>query len=277
MDIVTLRTFLAAAEAGTFAAAAQRVNASPSSVTERIKQLEHLLGARLFDRGKKGCTLTQAGQKFLIPAARAVRTIETARREIAFPEKYTRSVTIGAQYVFWEGPMMDWLGRLRGAIPDLAMRVSAGASARLSRELAEGFLDVVLLYDPVFRHDIGSEPLFSDKLVLVTGGEVDNWRRDYVQIEWGEGWRDEIGSRLDLIPEAGLILDLGARSAQWLIGQRMAGYMPRRAVASMLENGALRLVEDAPQFEYPAYICWRRDMNAGLAAELVRRFKGLSN
>ncbi|MEH6759507.1 MAG: LysR family transcriptional regulator, partial [Parasphingorhabdus sp.] len=49
MDIIAFRTFLAAAETGSFAGAAQRVNASPSSVTERIKQLEHHLGARLFD------------------------------------------------------------------------------------------------------------------------------------------------------------------------------------------------------------------------------------
>lgn len=104
---------------------------------------------------------------------------------------------------------MDWFAQLRETMPDLAIRVSAGASARLSRDLGEGFLDMAALYDPIFRRDISAELLFDDKLILVTGGEIADWRRDYVRIEWGRGIGLEIASRLDLIPESGFVLDLG--------------------------------------------------------------------
>lgn len=269
MDTATLRTFLAAAETGSFSGAAGRVNASASSVSERIKQLEHRLGVRLFARDKRGCRLTPAGHKFLAPATQAVRALDIGRAEVALPERFSRSLSFGGQYVLWDEMLLAWLAALRTTMPHVALRVTSGASARLNRDLAEGFLEMAVLYDPVFRREVGSQPLFEDRLVLVTGGDVKDWRKDYVQIEWGGTRAVEIASRLDLSPESGIVLDLGARSAQWLTSQRMSGYMPRRAVAQLIEDGALRIVEEAPQFDFPAYVCWRRDLDAPMVAKVI--------
>jgi len=273
MDTVTLRTFLAAADTGSFAGAAQRVHASPSSVTERIKQLEHRLGARLFERDKRGCRLTAAGKKFLGPATQAVRALDVARHEVGLPEKYTQSISFGGQYVLWDRRLMNWLGDARSSFPEIAWRVTSGASARLNRDLAEGFLDLVVLYDPVFRRDIGSEHLFDDELVLVTGGNPEHWREDYVRIEWGRGIGVEIASRLDITPESGLILDLGGRSGNWLIEHGMSGFMPRRSVAKWLLDGSLREVEGVPTFAFPAYVCWNRELEPKLVADIVMSLK----
>lgn len=273
MDVVTLRTFLAAADTGSFAGAAKRVNASPSSVTERIKQLEYSLGARLFDRDKRGCRLTAAGRKFLGSAVQAVRALDIARHEISLPERYSRSISFGGQYVLWDRSLLRWLADIRAALPDVAWRVTSGASARLNRDLAEGFLDVAVLYEPVFRRDIGSEHLFEDRLVLVTAGDPENWRKDYVRIEWGRELGVEIASRLDLAPESGLVLDLGGRSADWLILRQMAGYMPQRAIAKWLDEGTLRIVEGAPSFPFPAYVCWNREVEPSLAEQVVASLK----
>ncbi|MGN3974197.1 LysR family transcriptional regulator [Tsuneonella sp. SYSU-LHT278] len=273
MDIVSLRTFLAAAATGSFAGAAQRVNASPSSVTERIKQLEHRLGVRLFERDKRGCRLTAAGRKFIPPAAQAVRALDIARHEVALPERFSRSIAFGGQYTLWDQGLLGWFSVIRASFPDLAWRVTSGASARLNRDLSEGFLDIAVLYDPVFKRDIGSEPLFDDQLVMVTAGEPDNWRSDYVRVEWGEGVGVEIASRLDLAPETGLILDLGGRSADWLIVHRMAGYMPLRSVSRQLAAGTLKLVASVPRFPFPAYACWNREIEPSLASEIVASLK----
>ena len=269
MDITTFRTFLAAASTGSFAGAAQRVHASPSSVTERIKQLEYRLGTKLFVRDKRGCQLTSAGRKFMGPARQAVRAWEFAQHDVALPEQYSRSISFGGQYFLWDGQLMDWLADVRGLLPDLAIRTTAGAWARLNRDLAEGALDVIVLHDPIFRRDIGAEPLFDDKLIMVTGGDPDQWRENFVRIDWGRSLGIEIASRLDIAPQAGLVLDLGSRSANWLARHKMAGYMPARSVEAMLADGRLVCVEDAPEFDFPAYVCWRRDLDAQLAAELV--------
>lgn len=269
MDISTFQTFLAAASAGSFAGAAQRVNASPSSVTERIKQLETRLGAILFERDKRGCRLTPAGERFLKPARQAVRAWEFARHEIALPERFSRTLHFGGQYLLWERFLVAWLTHARVSLPDVAMHVTAGASARLNRELAEGMLDVIVVHDPVFRTDIKAEPVFEDQLMLVSGGDPERWREDFVRIDWGNGLGLEIAARLDIEPQAGLVLDLGYLSGDWLSANRMAGYMPASAVAIRIAEGKLHEVKDAPRFDYPAYACWRLDLDAALAAEVV--------
>lgn len=269
MDIATFQTFLAAAATGSFAGAAQRVNTSPSSVTERIKQLEHRLGVKLFIRDKRGCQLTAEGKRFMEPAGQAVRAWEVAKHDVALPERFTRSLSFGGQYFLWEGGLMDWLAATRHVITDLAVRTTAGAWARLNRDLGEGTLDMIAVHDPVFRRGINAERLFDDRLVLVGACDPEEWRQRYVRIDWGPSLGAEMGSRLAIVPQEGLILDLGARSAKWLVREQMAGYLPEKAVTEYIADGSLQTIADAPTFDFPAYVCWRSEMDQELAREVV--------
>ena len=269
MDIVSFQTFLAAAATGSFAGAASRVNASPSSVTERIKQLEYRLGTKLFERDKRGCRLTAAGERLVAPARQAVRAWEVARHEVALPEAFERSLAFGGQYFLWDRLLLGWLDEVREAIPDLALRVTAGAWARLNRDLAEGELDMIVVHDPVFRTDVAAERLFEDRLILVTAGKPDDWKREFVRIDWGRSLGLEIASRLDVEPQSGLVLDIGQRSARWLVANGAAGYLPEWLVTPLLESGQLTAIEGAPSFDFPAYVCWRRSLDAELAGALL--------
>jgi len=56
-----VRYFLALAAEGNFTRAAKRCGVSQPSLTNAIKSLELSLGARLFERGMKGCRLTEIG------------------------------------------------------------------------------------------------------------------------------------------------------------------------------------------------------------------------
>lgn len=275
MDIKTFRTFLACASTGSFSGAAERVNASPSSVTERIKQLEYRLGTKLFIRDRRGCELTPAGRKFRSAARRAVRAWEFARHEVALPEHFTQSITFGGQYFLWENLLMGWLADIREAKPELAMRAAAGSWARLNRDLAEGLTDMIVVHDPTFRRDISAERLFDDQLVLVAAGGQQDWQDRFVRIEWGRSFGIEISSRLNIAPQAGIVLDLGRHSIRWLIENNMAGYLPTRIAGPALKRGAIELVKDAPAFDFPAFVCWRRDLDAQLAAELVVSLKSV--
>lgn len=274
MDVTTCQTFLAAAATGSFAAAAERVHASPSSVTERIRQLEHRVGARLFERNKRGCRLTAQGKRFLGPARQMVRAWEVARHEVGLPERFTRTIAFGGQYVLWPA-LVNWLASARDASPELAFRVTAGASPRLNRDLSEGVLDFAVLYDPIFRADIGVEPLYDDRLIMVTGGDPQQWREGYLPIEWGRTIGPEIAAQVDTQPQQGLTMDLGGLSAQWLSQQGMSGYMPERTVRTMVESGALKTVPGTPDFEYPIYACWRRDLENADREGLLTALRGV--
>lgn len=60
-----LEYFVAAAEAGSFAAAARQLGVSVPSIHKLITALESRLGARLFDRTVRGLTLTSSGETYL--------------------------------------------------------------------------------------------------------------------------------------------------------------------------------------------------------------------
>lgn len=65
MDMVAnLRAFLAVARYGGFSEAARQLNVVPSVAAKRVTQLEHEVGARLFERSTRKVVLTEAGERF---------------------------------------------------------------------------------------------------------------------------------------------------------------------------------------------------------------------
>jgi DNA-binding transcriptional LysR family regulator len=65
MDMVAnLRAFLAVARYGGFSEAGRQLNVVPSVAAKRVSQLEHAVGARLFERSTRKVVLTEAGEKF---------------------------------------------------------------------------------------------------------------------------------------------------------------------------------------------------------------------
>ncbi|PWC34836.1 LysR substrate-binding domain-containing protein [Azospirillum sp. TSO22-1] len=74
-----LPVFVAAAEAGGFAAAAARLNLSRSAIGKTIARLEGRLGVRLFHRTTRSLTLTEDGQAFFEHCRRALNEVQAAR------------------------------------------------------------------------------------------------------------------------------------------------------------------------------------------------------
>ncbi|GGL95000.1 LysR family transcriptional regulator [Streptomyces fumigatiscleroticus] len=89
MDLDTVRTFVAAADAGQFQEAAAELAITQQAVSKRIAVLERGLGVRLFTRTARGAELTIDGQAFLPHARellrvadRAVASVRTGRRPL---------------------------------------------------------------------------------------------------------------------------------------------------------------------------------------------------
>ena len=280
MDVSQALTFLAAAETGSFARAAEIVHASPSSVTERVAALEARLGARLFTRSKRGCELTAAGNRFL-PRARDIAALwDAARDEARLPADVEMNLRFGGQYALWPGFLIRWLPRFRAAASQIGVAATAGASARLNRELVGGILDVAVLYDAVLSADVAAEPLLNDRLVLASGVKPGrDWHEHFVRVDWGAATNDRIAAALGREASSGVSLDLGAMAVTWLIQQSAAGYVPERAARGAVSEGRLSVVADAPVIDYPASLAWRRDRPVELvspALESLRAFAAAS-
>lgn len=256
MDLAQLRTFVAAAETGSFLAAAAVVHASSSAVTERIAALEHRLGARLFDRSRKGCSLTAAGEAFL-PRARTMMSVwDISRAEAAIPPQFTDKVRIGGQFSLWPSFLIDWSEHLREQNPQLAMTLIAGSANRLNRDLGAGLVDLAILYKPQLGPLLEARQVFTDRLVLVHSPQLERWQDGWVDIDWGEDLRMQIAGSVDLVGGSGVQLDLGGLAIRWLEDARAAGYVPQHLAQQAMAAGRLIAVDDMPSFDFPVLAVW---------------------
>ena len=67
-----LKSFVAAADCGSFAKAAERVFISPNALIKHVNLLEHRLGVKLFVRSARGLKLTEAGKSIYRDARRVI-------------------------------------------------------------------------------------------------------------------------------------------------------------------------------------------------------------
>jgi len=117
-----LFVFEAAARQGSFTHAAEELGMQQPSVSAAIKHLEESLGTRLFDRGHRRITLTNAGLRFYADVSQALRSIESsaeAIHQIGQADTVTLSSSSAFSY-YW---MMPKLPALRQLHPDIDLRL----------------------------------------------------------------------------------------------------------------------------------------------------------
>jgi len=276
MDITLLKTFLEVAATGSFVSASERLYVTQSAVSLRIQRLEDALGKPMFTRSKAGAELTNAGREFEKYALSIIRVWEEARQQVAIPEGFTRSLTIGAQYSLWPRLGFRWIDGLQHAAPDLNIRAELGMPDRLTRLLIEGIMQVGLFYMPQIRPGLVVEEVMEEELVLVASwadADIENLD-SYVFVDWGPEF---VGAHALALPELtnpGLTFSLGAMVAEYVINRKAAAYLPARYVKKYIDTGQLHLVRDAPRFPYPVWAVWREDLDPALAqiakAELAK-------
>lgn len=92
-----LRVFLAVAQAGSLRRAGRALRLGQPTVVRHLRQLEHALGARLFERRPDGHRLTRAGED-LLPMAQSMAEAATTidRRRATFSEDAAGLVRVAA-------------------------------------------------------------------------------------------------------------------------------------------------------------------------------------
>ncbi len=138
-----LRTFLAFAETGALARAAERVGRSPSAVTTQMQQLEAQVGEALFMPQGRGRVLTAAGHDL----AGHARRILDAHREAWLSLSGARqdgAVAIGATQDFAEHGLPDLLAHYARTHPRVRLDLRIGRSGELADALAAGALDLTI-------------------------------------------------------------------------------------------------------------------------------------
>lgn len=147
MELRHLRYFVAVAEELSFTRAARRLHVVQSGVSSAIQGLERELGAGLFDRDQHRVALTDAGQALLPEARTTLAAAQAAVDAVGEAKGALRgTLTVGTMLSTGRVDLPALLGQFHGEHPGVLvrLRLAAGGSAELGREVASGRLDLAL-------------------------------------------------------------------------------------------------------------------------------------
>lgn len=177
MDLKHLKTLIAIAENGSFAAAGEAIGLTQSAISLHVKSLEDELETKLFDRTTRPPRLNTRGRN-LIDRARTIVEQCEGLSDIATGEALSGSLGIGSVPTLLSGILPPALSAIRGSHPDIRIRVSSGLSADLVGRVHKGELDVAVVTEPSQLQTGLSWHMFAKEPLMViapdgTAGETD--------------------------------------------------------------------------------------------------------
>ena len=143
-----IEVFLAAAEEGAISAAARRLGASPSAVSQQLSGLETALGSILLDRSARPMRLTPAGAMFRKHAQIIINTAAEARAELGMADMSgLTTLRLGMIEDFDADVTPRLLTTLSTELRGCRFLLETGASHRLLDGLEARALDIVVAAD----------------------------------------------------------------------------------------------------------------------------------
>lgn len=266
MDVELARTFLEIVNTRSFVRAATHLNVSQTTVSARIRSLEDRLGRSLFFRNKNGAALTPAGEQFLRYAPMFVQLWERARHQVAVPPGSRAVLALGGELNLWQLSLLPWLHWMRRTAPDIALRVQVGLPEGLMGQVADGVLDIAVMYAPQQRPGLRVELLLEEKLVLVSSdpAALASDPPGYVYVDWGPDFALHHGLSFPDATNPGLFVGLGPLALDYILEAGGSGYFRQRTVAAHIAAGRLHPVAGAPSFFYPIYAVCSSQADEGL-------------
>lgn len=167
-DFRDLEQFIAVAETGSIARAAERCHTVASAVSKRLSDLEESFGMPLLVRGAKGVELTPAGHTFLARARSVLHQAEQLDEEIRRHASGARGhvrvfANISAIVEFLPAALAAFLAKYPDIHIHLEEHVSTGVAAAVADNLADfGIMGTVAAMD-----GLTMTPFRNDELVVV--------------------------------------------------------------------------------------------------------------
>jgi len=166
MDLRQLRYFAAVVEEGTISAAARKLNISQPPLSLQIRMLEDEYGLRLFERGARQITLTDAGRMFYRYAAEILELQHAADTDMHDLRAGKRgSVRIGLVSSFYSGKMYAALKTFYRKYPQVQFQVSEGNTYQLIEHLHNGRIELAVIRTPYQDRALDRIVLEEDRIV----------------------------------------------------------------------------------------------------------------
>lgn len=168
MEIRQLRYFLAIAELGSITRASEQLNVAQPALSLHVKNMEENLGTQLLIRSKSGVTPTEAG-KLLMNRARTIlddlaRTEDDLRTIDSDPMGVVRIGLPGTISTIVTLPLIK---AARARYPRIRLSIAEAMSGFIADWLAEGRIDLAVLYEGSRSENMTSTHLLQEELVVL--------------------------------------------------------------------------------------------------------------
>jgi DNA-binding transcriptional LysR family regulator len=275
MTLQQLRYFLAAADHGSFSAAAESLLMAQPSLSDQIRRLEAELGVQLFTRAGRRLALTEAGRMLRPEAEKTLAAAEQAAESVREVRDLTGGTasfgTFGSAHHYLLGGLVQ---DFRKRHPKVRIRVVGQNSVEVADAVRDGRLEAGLIALPIEDHGLEVRPPIREEnhyvsadpertrtpktieevaaapLILYDArwGAVDPMRRQLVERAQRAGVRLEPDIEVEYLTAA---LDLAARG----LGDTIAdpGVLVTRGFSRRLDSVSL----DPPLYDTFAFVTRR--------------------
>ncbi|MGY8635474.1 LysR substrate-binding domain-containing protein [Bradyrhizobium sp. 14AA] len=173
LSLRQLRYFVAIADAGAFARAAEALNIAQSALSHHVSEIESELGVSLLDRRPRGIALTPAGRRLYEHAGAILSAMTKAEIDVkTFTELATGPVAVGLSHTAAAISALPLMQRVGTACPNVHMTISEGLSPYLTERVLSGALDFALAFNPSNDTRLEREPLLREELFLIGRPEI---------------------------------------------------------------------------------------------------------
>jgi len=170
MDVPRLEAFLEVARLGSMRAAARSLHLGQPALSARIVALEDELGARVFERTKRGVRLTLAGRALMPHAERALEAVEAGRSAVSQVEQGDDGeLVIAAASAINASVVPELVARFRRFHPGVHLYVRTGSAERITELVAFGTAQLGLIRETAPSRDprVRVTPLYEETSLLV--------------------------------------------------------------------------------------------------------------
>ncbi len=279
MDIELLKTFLEVRRTRHFGMAAENLYLTQAAVSARIRQLEELLGVKLFIRSRNNIQLTSEGERLVTHAQTVLLAWTRAQQEVALKTGQTSQIHIGVRSGLWSPALQERLQQLHREMPGVVLRTEGHMSDAAVKMLLDRTLDVAISYDPPNLPEFKVRDIGSVSLRLYSGSRKTTVESaldaSYVYVDWGSAFARFHAKRFGEGVVPSLRTNISESARAFIAGNGGAAYLP----ASLAEAGRPKLypVEGAP--DYTRNICAAYRSNSDkleLIESVLDVFDGLS-
>ncbi|MCF6101215.1 LysR family transcriptional regulator [Mesorhizobium muleiense] len=167
-DLTDLRLFLAVVDAGSITHGAADVGLSLPAASERLRDMEAAGKVKLFERGRRGVTPTEAGEALAHHARVIQRQMALMRGELGEHASGLRAtVRLAANTAALTEFLPQRLGIWMAAHPRIDVELKERQSIEIAGAVAAGLVEIGILSDAVETGDLHLRPFAIDRLVVV--------------------------------------------------------------------------------------------------------------